>query len=168
MDRPIILWAETVLIAALYCSLVPIFKSRELVIIDSGNMVAYALVSMVVLYFMTERRFKGFLQEKRIEFLNVDPLTKLHNMNSMMDLIEGRSVEEDTVLYFDVENFKLYNIHYGMSEGDKCLCEIGKILKKDFNTNKVARFSDDHFVVLTSSKDNLLTLLTKHMMMFLP
>ena len=161
MDRPIILWAETVLIAALYCSLVPIFKSRELVIIDSGNMVAYALVSMVVLYFMTERRFKGFLQEKRIEFLNVDPLTKLHNMNSMMDLIEGRSVEEDTVLYFDVENFKLYNIHYGMSEGDKCLCEIGKILKKDFNTNKVARFSDDHFVVLTSSKDNLLTCVDK-------
>lgn len=65
-------------------------------------------------------------------------------MNNMVDLSR-----EIGIVYFDIQNFKTFNERYGYTEGDKLLKSFAETLKLNFEDELVARFSDDHFVVLT-------------------
>lgn len=58
------------------------------------------------------------------------------------------------VVWFNLDNFKMFNKRFGFSKGDELLQEIAHILnvvfsRADYNSNLVARFSDDNFAVLT-------------------
>lgn len=85
----------------------------------------------------------------------IDDLTSLSNMNyfySRATEILQEQNEDITKLGFifmDVENFKNYNEKYGFSAGTAFLKIIADILRKAFEGELLARFSDDHFVVLT-------------------
>ena len=52
------------------------------------------------------------------------------------------------ILYFNIGNFKAYNEEYGFRKGDKLLRDIADILKEEFGNRVIARFAEDHFVVL--------------------
>lgn len=65
-------------------------------------------------------------------------------MNNMVD-----STRDIGIVYFDILNFKTFNERYGYTEGDKLLKSFAETLKLTFEDELVARFSDDHFVVLT-------------------
>lgn len=93
---------------------------------------------------------KEFLKENR------DDLTGLLDKHAFIEwgqeLIDTQDKQvEYGFVFFDMENFKLYNINYGYEKGDELLVEIGKILEEIFKNQLVARFSGDHFVVCTSS-----------------
>ena len=93
---------------------------------------------------------KEFLKENR------DELTGLLDKHAFLEwgqeLIDTQDKQvEYGFVFFDMENFKLYNINYGYEKGDELLVEIGKILEEIFKNQLVARFSGDHFVVCTSS-----------------
>ena len=55
------------------------------------------------------------------------------------------------VIWFNLDNFKMFNHRFGFSKGDEILKEIALILGGIFSSanNLIARFSDDNFVVLT-------------------
>lgn len=55
------------------------------------------------------------------------------------------------VVWFNLDNFKMFNHRFGFSKGDEILKEIALILGGIFHSanNLIARFSDDNFVVLT-------------------
>ena len=58
------------------------------------------------------------------------------------------------VVWFNLDNFKMFNKRFGFRRGDDILREIALILGSIFpsggeNNNLVARFSDDNFVVLS-------------------
>lgn len=57
------------------------------------------------------------------------------------------------ILYLNICHFKNYNIKFGIDEGDCLLKDISSVLQKVFPNDFVARFSDDHFVVLTYKTD---------------
>lgn len=87
-----------------------------------------------------------------------DPVTGLYSMYYMLSVMEHtRSYWKEkplrSVLYFNLNKFKLYNNYYGLQEGNKCLKKIGEILKEIFQTEFVSRFADDHFVVLYEGED---------------
>ncbi len=88
---------------------------------------------------------------------NRDELTGLLDKHAFYEwaqqLIDGSDENAKfAFIFFDVENFKLFNVNYGYEKGDELLVAIGEILKKQFYNQLIARFSGDHFVVCT---DNL-------------
>lgn len=60
---------------------------------------------------------------------------------------------ERVFLYFNLNKFKLINIKYGSSFGDAILKDIAELLKNEFPDDLVARFGDDHFVVLATNDE---------------
>ena len=85
-----------------------------------------------------------------------DELTGIHNMRwfraeaeKMMNNASGSC--ELTFLFLDIENFKSYNETYGFTKGNELLTKTAKFIEKAFGHSLTARFSDDHFVVLTAS-----------------
>jgi len=85
-----------------------------------------------------------------------DDLTGIHNMLYFRDeaekLINYVTTDRERVVYLflDIENFKSYNEQYGFHAGNKLLIRFAHSLEQAFKGSIVARYSDDHFVVLTA------------------
>ena len=85
---------------------------------------------------------------------SIDEITGIPNMQFFRiraDEMLGNVLnldKEPVILYFNLGNFKAYNEEYGFRKGDKLLRDIGQILKDEFSNRVIARFAEDHFVVL--------------------
>ena len=84
-----------------------------------------------------------------------DSLTGLLTRSSFHDkagqFLHSNS-EGTAIIWFNLDNFKMYNKRFGFSRGDLLLREIAGIIRIIFppeNSNFSGRFSDDNFVVLT-------------------
>lgn len=55
------------------------------------------------------------------------------------------------MLYLNICNFKMFNLHYGSGEGDRLLRRISEILRDAFPFSMISRFTDDHFLILQES-----------------
>lgn len=79
-----------------------------------------------------------------------DELTGIHNMVYFRREAEKfGSLEGKLFLFLDIENFKSFNEKYGFYEGNQLLIEVAKAIEDTFPRALVARYSDDHFAVLT-------------------
>ncbi|MCR5187899.1 MAG: EAL domain-containing protein [Treponema sp.] len=112
-----------------------------------------------------QKRIEAEMEEK-LNILNedlknkslIDELTGLPNMNyfytraseELQD--ETRDIKKMSFIFLDVENFKNYNEKYGFAAGTNFLKTVGQVVKYTFEKDLVARFSDDHFVILTESE----------------
>ena len=83
-----------------------------------------------------------------------DSLTGLLTRGSFHE--QARSINDGglAVVWFNLDNFKMFNKRFGFERGDDILREIALILGSTFShdtsgKNLLARFSDDNFVVLT-------------------
>ncbi len=56
--------------------------------------------------------------------------------------------QKPSIAYFNVGNFKAYNEENGFRKGDRLLKNIAEIIKEEFGNRLIARFAEDHFVVL--------------------
>ncbi len=54
-------------------------------------------------------------------------------------------------IYFNLTNFKSFNIRYGIGEGDLLLQSLASIISSVFSESYVCRISEDHFVVCSES-----------------
>ncbi|MEP7355876.1 MAG: diguanylate cyclase [Anaerolineales bacterium] len=84
-----------------------------------------------------------------------DELTGLHNRRGFLTLAEqywhqaARSSHDFSLLYIDVDDFKLVNDTHGHAEGDLALLAIARLLKQTFRDSDIlARFGGDEFAVL--------------------
>ncbi|MBQ6112765.1 MAG: EAL domain-containing protein, partial [Synergistaceae bacterium] len=90
----------------------------------------------------------------------IDELTGLLNMRAFR--LQAPAVIRDffkrggfpSCVYFDIRNFHTYNETYGFAGGDRMLKSVTRILGETFPQGLIARFGDDHFVVITA-QDNL-------------
>ena len=64
-----------------------------------------------------------------------------------------RDHKTPSCIYFNIRNFHTYNETYGFSGGDRMLRSLGRILQETFPYGIVARFEDDHFIVITGQND---------------
>jgi diguanylate cyclase (GGDEF)-like protein len=111
--------------------------------------------SVVVAEDITERR----KAEARIAHLaRYDELTGLPNRTSFRDEIERalnvmrRRHDDFAILFVDLDQFKEVNDTLGHPCGDKLLCTVAeRLLKVVRDTDVVARFGGDEFVVLQAS-----------------
>ena len=90
---------------------------------------------------------------------NLDEITGIPNMQFFRiraDEMLGNLLDLDkhpTILYFNICNFKAYNEENGFRKGDKLLRDISDILKDEFSNRLLARFAEDHFVILCYESD---------------
>ena len=87
-----------------------------------------------------------------------DKLTGLPNMSAFSIFAEqerDRLKEKGSVpafVYFDIRDMKAINEKHGFSKGNGILSGTAFVLKDVFEKDAIARFSDDHFVVLTNRR----------------
>ena len=87
---------------------------------------------------------------------NRDELTGLMDKQAFyvmsQDLIDNADEDANfAFIFFDMDNFKLFNANYGFEKGDELLFAIGEIVQEVFRDQLVARFSGDHFVVCSQA-----------------
>ncbi len=92
---------------------------------------------------------------------NTDRLTGLMNMPSFYEAVQKimkddavRKNNRITFVHFNIVNFKMFNENYGFHRGDDLLCRMAYSIRNEFGDAKIARFSNDHFVVCTMA-DNV-------------
>lgn len=92
------------------------------------------------------------MAEKDVK-VSIDKLTRLPDMAgfqfSTARVLKIGIREETVVVYFDIEDFKSYNVKYGKHSGDILLRHFANVLKEVFENDTIARVSDDDFVVYT-------------------
>lgn len=107
---------------------------------------------------ITQRR----LAEERAEYLAWhDPLTGLANRRRFSDFLRHelrrslRSRSALSLLEFDVDHFKEYNDEFGHPAGDKCLVEVGRILRSRARRpdDLAARLGGDEFALILGETD---------------
>lgn len=89
----------------------------------------------------------------------LDALTGMWNQAHFYRVVQEKMADPEirsqgiTVIYFDLNHFKLFNEKYGFKRGDELLYDIARLLWHTFLERMVARFSEDHFVVCSFAKD---------------
>lgn len=82
----------------------------------------------------------------------IDPLTQLVNRRYFLQSLQIAWTQRTplALMLCDVDQFDLYNDHYGYAMGDKCLKQIAHILQQSIEpaTGQVARYSGDKFAIL--------------------
>ena len=86
--------------------------------------------------------------------LDIDSLTGILTRGGFISRAGNISPAGMAVIWFNLDNFKMFNKRFGFDRGDEILKEIAMILgsifpSDDSNHNLLARFSDDNFVVFT-------------------
>lgn len=106
--------------------------------------------------------FVANINGKYLEY-SIDRLTGLLGMRHFLELVEekrqfdlkNKGESKGYYLFFDISNFKLYNVTYGLDSGDRCLISVSNYLNEIFPDDYISRFSDDHYVVYTQKEDLL-------------
>ncbi len=67
----------------------------------------------------------------------------------------SRYQESISLLFLDIDNFKIYNDNYGHQEGDRCLQQVATILQEHVqrSADVVARYGGEEFVILLPGTD---------------
>lgn len=109
-----------------------------------------------------------FYQEEEI---SMDKLTGINNRNSFNEYIQNKfnntnSDQIISLMFMDINDFKLINDRYGHLVGDDILVKVAATIKKtcnDFDKNLfLARYGGDEFVLVSiNSEDELIKLKNK-------
>ncbi|MBQ8923860.1 MAG: EAL domain-containing protein [Lachnospiraceae bacterium] len=151
------------------------FLAFYYIMADVGN-ISYALKINYFIIFISifsvsintyEQRRMNVEIDESLEASNIrlrelalkDELTGLYNMNYFYQEAdktiadESISIPDMIFLFFDVVNFKAYNEQYGFIKGNEFLKHVAELLNDTFPKDIVSRFSDDHFMVLSTHPD---------------
>ena len=89
------------------------------------------------------------------DFASRDSLTSIFNRGKIDFLIKEEILktknQEDTftIIFFDIDDFKLINDDFGHIKGDEVLIEISKIISKNIrNTDVLGRWGGEEFIIL--------------------
>ena len=98
------------------------------------------------------------LEEEKIEYLNThDALTGLWNLNALRSIYGEQDMSENnlSVIFLDIDNFRMINDTLGHTAGDQMIAEIASKLNACVGTRgKVFRNNGDEFIVVTDLKDS--------------
>ena len=90
----------------------------------------------------------------------IDELTGLANLLYFRSQVQsrlagdiGEGPDRMTLVYFNIENFKSFNEHFGFNEGDKLLLLVSSAIRDAYPGCLAARLSADQFMVATTKKD---------------
>ncbi len=97
-----------------------------------------------------------------LESLNYDNLTGLYSLNYFMnflsnkktELIETKEENIGYIVFYDILDFKYYNLGMGLNKGNEILKKFAVLLQKTYPGFIVSRYGDDRFVIYDNNNDN--------------
>ncbi len=106
-------------------------------------------------------QFKDFSLKEDNPNINTDSLTGLVSMMAFRNTLQGfldnnQSLTGKAIIYFNIDNFKSFNEKYGYEEGDTFLLLTANVIKEIFYEDIIARFAEDHFVILCEADKALI------------
>ncbi len=91
--------------------------------------------------------------------LVLDPKTQVYNYRYIREWLNTDIVDETSILFIDLDNFKEFNDQYGHESGDQALRNVAKsIVTTVRNEDKVIRFGGEEFVVILNGLSRALAL----------
>lgn len=114
-----------------------------------GTLVVYSVVPVLLVASYNERAHT--VEALRVR-ATIDPLTGLLNRDAFEELARtrlARSTEAQTLLYVDLDNFKLVNDAASHAAGDEALRHVAALVREAFDSEAlVAHSSGDEFTIL--------------------
>ncbi len=102
--------------------------------------------------------YKEGMKESKINS-GIDSLTGLFEVKTFKKKVvrhlSDNMGKKESIVHIDIENFKAFNAKYGFDKGDELLVKVAEALKRVFEDDLISRFSSDHFVILTSTKNDI-------------
>ncbi|SFG75511.1 diguanylate cyclase (GGDEF) domain-containing protein [Lachnospiraceae bacterium C7] len=142
-----------------FCILSYNVKTYGIFKVDLLGSIEFGIASLIVSMGVLTTRMKGISDYLRALPPEIDSMTKLYNVyyflsNAPLEKKAMKSQKKTPcIIFIDVCDMKKYNEVHGYSAGSKLLLKIANILKKTYVDKLAARFSEDHFVVLTSVEE---------------
>lgn len=116
-----------------------------------GTILFYALLSGFAELLQVGIRMdeEQILRKSMEQELLLDPKTGVFNFRYMNQWLTDRDREPTALLFIDIDDFKLFNDHYGHERGDAALKRVAEELAASTRANdKVIRFGGEEFVVI--------------------
>lgn len=136
--------------------------------------IPFADYDLAVLGIFASQAVEAFEKTKLIKELQKqathDQLTGIYNKNALIRQFEAeinlavRHNHSTSVIFLDIDNFKVFNDTHGHLLGDKFLSDFSRILMRNCRkSDVVARFGGEEFVIIAShtEKDRALVLCSK-------
>ncbi|GAB4540371.1 MAG: hypothetical protein Tsb0014_31550 [Pleurocapsa sp.] len=132
-------------------------KSHLNFLILFWNTLVCLSVFIIIVYLLDTLKY-AYEREKTLA--RIDGLTQIYNRRYFIDTLtieSKRAIRYQrylTLAYFDVDNFKAINDHFGHGRGDKLLVLIANTVKNTIReTDTIARLGGDEFAILLPEID---------------
>jgi diguanylate cyclase len=91
------------------------------------------------------------VQDELRRLIDKDPLTALSNRRALPEIFRAVQPRGATLLFFDLDNFKVINDLHGHQTGDECLKGFADALRESFRPeDAIVRYAGDEFLVVAS------------------
>ncbi len=149
---------QTGILTSVACALIYFFDEYTDVMIPAYWPLIYWNATIILGFFLVVTyslsRLKSALDKEKI-YSRTDYLTQALNGRSFRELVENELIRakryerQITVVYIDLDDFKLVNDTFGHSVGDELLCQVVQTIRNTLRrTDVVARLGGDEFAVL--------------------
>ncbi len=101
--------------------------------------------------------YKSYFEE-RDNKLYKDEVSDLPNINYFNSFAQGVMMDMHAdgkmpyIIFFDIVGMHAYNERFGYEEGNSLIHDTGEIISSFFKDDFIVRYSEDHFVVITSKE----------------
>ncbi|MEX1311975.1 MAG: GGDEF domain-containing protein, partial [Candidatus Sulfomarinibacteraceae bacterium] len=93
-------------------------------------------------------------QDRLSQMVDSDPLTGLANRRAMRPFMDRATASGATLIFLDINEFKMINDRFGHSVGDAVLQRLARLLSETFRPqDAVMRYGGDEFLVIAPSMD---------------
>jgi len=110
-----------------------------------------------------EIRKRKHAEKALVDYANKDSLTQVFNRRKIEKIMNAQIKESKndettfSIIFFDIDNFKMINDNFGHIRGDKVLISIAKIVSSNIRSSDfIGRWGGEEFIIIlpnTNSKD---------------
>lgn len=163
-----LIYAVILFFEAVYIACVLLFKDPFIAQYDIFSSVVSVVFAFLLAHIIMRLRIKDYVLNLQYKNLSMqDPLCAVLNKKACQEAVQNylsahNPNVECSILFLDLDDFKIINDRYGHYTGDLLLKAFGEVLISSFrSTDIIGRFGGDEFMVLVKSPSSFQMLESK-------